>query len=495
MNINVFDILPNIVSRFKNKTNPSNKSNVQSLHRLNDKITFVFIDDLYPERCVEIIKVYEKHGIKNIKLFTSKNVSSPYVVKIDSIISKSQYSWFVLKKLHEYIDTDYALINQWDGYIINFDKWSDQFFDYDYIGAPWWWRKDCVYGGNGGFSLRSKRLLNLTRDISYDESLPEDEVICVNNLDKLIQNGMKFATKDVSKTFSVENEVSQNSFGFHCYNTQNIKWAKSFYKQKFYHSGDLGDIIYSLPFIKAMGGGTIILSADYHGMEIRSPMTLEKSKMLNELLVSQDYIFDVQSTPNKPSDIDFDLNNFRDSFIEWGQGKYNEDQVRVLRHTKLTQLYRDRIFSKIPVNFDEERWLTFNKKIVLTDKPIVVNKTERYPRKNFPWKQLVEEYGNKMIFVGSQHEYNLFIKNYGHIDFYSTNTFLTLAQVINGSKLFIGNQSFPYSLAEGMKVNTIQETNNTVAPNCMFVRDNAYLTYNEESIKYSNIKSVIEKYV
>ena len=44
------------------------KSNEQSLQILNDKITFVFVDDLYPDRCLEIIKTYEKNGITNIKL-------------------------------------------------------------------------------------------------------------------------------------------------------------------------------------------------------------------------------------------------------------------------------------------------------------------------------------------------------------------------------------------------------------------------------------------
>jgi hypothetical protein len=42
------------------------KSDELSLQILNDKITFVFVDDVYPDRCLEIIKTYEKNGITNI---------------------------------------------------------------------------------------------------------------------------------------------------------------------------------------------------------------------------------------------------------------------------------------------------------------------------------------------------------------------------------------------------------------------------------------------
>lgn len=492
MNLKMFDILPNFVAKLNTKRI---SRDVKSLEKLNDKITFVFIDDLYPDRCLEIIKIYENNGIRNIKLFTSKHIDSSYVVKIDSIVSSSQYSNFVLKELYKYVDTEYVLISQWDGFIINFDKWSDNFFEYDYIGAHWWWKHDSIYGGNGGFSLRSKRLLDKTKDLEYDESIPEDEFICVKNLNNLINQGIKFASKDVSRLFSVENELCTDSFGFHSYSTQNIGLAKSLYTQKFHHSGDLGDIIYSLPFIKALGGGVLILSSDYHDMEIRSPMTLTKAEMINSLLIGQEYIFDVRCTPNKPSDIDVDLNQFRKIFIDWGNQKFTEDEVVVIRKKTLTQLYREMLNPNISPDFDTHKWLHYKEKIVIDEKPIIINKTERYPREGFPWAKLVNEYGKKMLFVGSQHEYNLFIKKYGYVDFYITKSYLTLAHVINGAKLFIGNQSFPYSLAEGMKVNTIQETNNTVAPNCMYVRDNSYLTYDDSSLEYVKIKQFVDSHI
>lgn len=493
MNIDQFDILPKFVSKLISKNEI--KKDIQSLQILNDKITFVFVDDVYPDRCLEIIKTYEKNGITNIKLLTSKDIDSPYTVKIDSIISKSQYSEFILKNLTKYIDTDYVLISQWDGHIINFNKWSDNFFEYDYLGAPWLWKDSNSYGGNGGFSLRSKKLLNAIGKFSYDGVVPEDEFICVSNLNELIGQGFKFATKEFSKTFSIENDVYDNSFGFHNYVTQNITPVKSFYRKKFYHSGDLGDIIYSLPFMKAMGGGMLILSADYKDMEIRSPMTLEKANAIHQLLLDQDYIFDIQAVTHKPNDIDIDLNDFRKKFIDWGNGKLSHEEENKIRRTKLTHMYRDALCKDLSDSFDESPWLSFDEKIEIKGKPIIINKTERYPRNQFPWKDIVKEFGNKILFVGIQHEYNNFIKKYGHVDYYHTCSFIKLAHIINGAKLFIGNQSFPYSIAEGLKKNTVQETNNTEVPNCMFVRDNSYLTYNEESVEFNTIKLFIKKHI
>ena len=43
------------------------------------------------------------------------------------------------------------------------------------------------------------------------------------------------------------------------------------------------------------------------------------------------------------------------------------------------------------------------------------------------------------------------------LQFYKVNNFLEMATIIAGSKLFIGNQSFPFSLAEGLKANRLLE--------------------------------------
>ena len=52
-----------------------------------------------------------------------------------------------------------------------------------------------------------------------------------------------------------------------------------------------------------------------------------------------------------------------------------------------------------------------------------------------------------------------------------TKNFLEVAQLIAGSKLFIGNQSAPYAVAEGLKHNSILEVT-LPSPDCIYERDN-----------------------
>ena len=47
-----------------------------------------------------------------------------------------EYNLFVLYQLMYYIETDYCLIVQNDGWVLNGQNWQDAYREYDYIGAP-----------------------------------------------------------------------------------------------------------------------------------------------------------------------------------------------------------------------------------------------------------------------------------------------------------------------------------------------------------------------
>ena len=85
-------------------------------------------------------------------------------MQIPRVASAREYSRFVIKDLLRDIATDFVQIIQWDGYVINGPAWTNEFLDYDYIGARWWFRKHDRNVGNGGFSLRSRRLLEALQD-------------------------------------------------------------------------------------------------------------------------------------------------------------------------------------------------------------------------------------------------------------------------------------------------------------------------------------------
>jgi len=85
------------------------------------------------------------------------------IATIDPLGSREAYSEFVLKNLLPYMATTHALLVQWDGYVINPLAWEQAFLDCDYIGAKWFWQPTGRRVGNGGFSLRSRRLIEALR--------------------------------------------------------------------------------------------------------------------------------------------------------------------------------------------------------------------------------------------------------------------------------------------------------------------------------------------
>jgi len=155
-------------------------------------------------------------------LFTSDRDTrsdSVRVVAIDPLNSRSAYSAFVLKRLANLTHTRHVLLVQWDGYVANPSAWDARFLEYDYIGAKWAWHRDGMTVGNGGFSLRSRRLLEATADQGFrilpDET--EDNLICRANRRALeASRGIRFATEEIADTFSYERSLPvRPTFGFH----------------------------------------------------------------------------------------------------------------------------------------------------------------------------------------------------------------------------------------------------------------------------------------
>ena len=113
------------------------------------------------------------------------------IVRDDLDSSYSSYNFFIVNRLSDHIKTDYVLTIQKDGFIINSSSWSDENFNYDYIGAPWFnpVNQNHLRVGNGGFSLRSKKLLEACKKISKDidpQSIGNEDVfICHKSKDIL----------------------------------------------------------------------------------------------------------------------------------------------------------------------------------------------------------------------------------------------------------------------------------------------------------------------
>lgn len=124
----------------------------------------------------------------------------------DNVVDgREQYSQFCIKSMNEYIETSHVLIIHPDGYVLNWKAWNNDWLQYDYIGATWGY-KDNKNVGNGGFSLRSKKLLDiLATDDAINDFHPEDDKICRKYRPYLEEKyGIKFAPEEVANVFSIE---------------------------------------------------------------------------------------------------------------------------------------------------------------------------------------------------------------------------------------------------------------------------------------------------
>lgn len=136
--------------------------------------------------------------------------------QIPPIRSRTDYSRFMLRHLADHIETSHALCVQWDGFVLNGDAWDPQFLEFDYIGAVWPHFDDGKNVGNGGFSLRSKRLLDACGDLPFDGSCQEDIVISRLFRQHLQERGIRFAPEEVARRFSYERtKPTGREFGFH----------------------------------------------------------------------------------------------------------------------------------------------------------------------------------------------------------------------------------------------------------------------------------------
>jgi tetratricopeptide (TPR) repeat protein len=139
------------------------------------------------------------------------------VIPIAPITSRDQYSQLVLKALLPHIATPHVLLVQWDGYVVNPEAWDPAFLACDYIGAVWQWHADGMRVGNGGFSLRSRRLLDALQDPRIVLAGAEDETIC-RAFRPLLErdHGIRFAEEQVADRFAFEAAYPVGRpFGFH----------------------------------------------------------------------------------------------------------------------------------------------------------------------------------------------------------------------------------------------------------------------------------------
>jgi hypothetical protein len=222
-----------------------------------------------------IVKSYaEMPGARALLLSPAKPDATPEWVRHVPIqpFGYMEYSLFILYVLHHFIETEFALIVQDDGWVLSGKNWRSEFLDYDIIGAPvhlarvigpsgdmyhtgFQWeqfvgqpntRVEVVY--NGGFTLRSKKLLTAPRQLGLPVLIPpvsnivgpvwkmqwnadvvlEDVHLCTVMRSELEQAGIRFAPLELARDFAVEQvggKIHEN-LDFGCLFGQHSKYRR-----------------------------------------------------------------------------------------------------------------------------------------------------------------------------------------------------------------------------------------------------------------------------
>ena len=211
-------------------------------------ISITCIDTLhYTPTITALKKTIETLGDKITRVYWFSDIDFPDTIdvpvtwiKIDTIkVYNEDYSHITLKLCPEICVEEHNLIIHPDGFAVNREAWTDEFLEYDYIGACW---GDGTVG-NGGFCLRSRKLYdafisigvkNSTNDYqdyindsfyyviteTGEKFIPEDNIICKVHREKLEKEyGIKFAPLHIANQFSIERNYSSvwlgKSLGFH----------------------------------------------------------------------------------------------------------------------------------------------------------------------------------------------------------------------------------------------------------------------------------------
>lgn len=218
----------------------------------------------------------------------------------------------------------------------------------------------------------------------------------------------------------------------------------------FIHSGDIGDIIASLPSVVALGGGHYVITESVNGR--RQSMRGPRFESIRPLLELQPYIRSVR-WEDHPEKSDYDFTTFRHD------GRLGEDLATwQARH--------------LGVKISLDPWLYVDR--VEHEGRVVIARSPRYHAPGFPWRELVARHRNP-LFIGLPTEHSAFCAAFGRVEYLPTENMLDVARVIAGASLFIGNQSSPMWVALGLGVPILQETH-PLQPNTMIWRSNCRYT-------------------
>jgi hypothetical protein len=161
--------------------------------------------------CPELAKLAVEDCLR-VASFTDAVIFSDTSITVDGARYVKVPKWRCLQDMmnFEWLDlpphirTSHVLFCQWDGWIVDAEMWSDEFLQYDYIGAPWWY-DDGLNVGNG-CGLRSIKLMRFLAEHQDRFPVPskEDDGLCRGYRPTLEREGFRWAPEQLASRFAFE---------------------------------------------------------------------------------------------------------------------------------------------------------------------------------------------------------------------------------------------------------------------------------------------------
>ncbi len=227
--------------------------------------------------------------------------------------------------------------------------------------------------------------------------------------------------------------------------------------------GDGGDVVFCLNIIKHLPDGphSLVLETSSVLASLKSRDIAEKFLVfIKDFVEAQDYIKECRIA--EPTDN-----------VYWRSGGFRGASMHVphrqlmmskVAHFRMALGHRPKVDVNTP-------WIKADPS-PLSQGRVLINRTSRYNNQFFQWRQIVEHYGDLILFVGHDTEYSSFCSAFGKVERVAARNLMDIASLVSGCELFIGNQSCANALAEGLKKPIIQETSLKL-PDCVFVRPHA----------------------
>jgi len=252
---------------------------------------------------------------------------------------------------------------------------------------------------------------------------------------------------------------------FHNCNCGDLIGALAGIRQIFRQTGSKAIIYQQLNLPGQYMQGLIHSVKDENGVQVT--MNQRMFDMIRPLLLSQEYIEDFIVYTDQEKYIPLDII----------RGKLNVN-IPLGMLPSWTML----AFPDMACDLSEP-WIFVEGASSISDK-ILINRTERYQNSVIDYGFL-KDYQQDMLFVGTETEHLAFCKQF-KLNFprLEVDNFLELAQLMKQSRFFMGNQSFPWNLANAMGIPRIVEMFG-LAPNCQpFVGKDNYGFLHQRGLEY-----------